>query len=146
MSTSRTVTCLGIIHALEVTMSELRKVQCYGAVKRPYASVRDALHRLPHAGSATSVHIHSICDQERVAGLPSVTRVTLGWERPDGAPYLPVTSAEIYASAASPSETHIEVEGHVASGPGATADADRDRVAERCIRSLLQGVIEGLSR
>jgi hypothetical protein len=126
-------------------MPEQRKVQCCASVDRPYASVRDALHRLPLASSAAApVHIHSICDRENIAGLPSVTRLTLMWEHADASAPLPVTSAEIYASALSAAETHLEIEGHVPAAPGLRSDAEGDRVAGVCIHALLEEVIERL--
>ena len=127
-------------------MSEQRKVRCCASVDRPYASVRDALHRLPLATPAAATgDVHSICDQENVAGLPSVTRVTLGWEHAERSAPLPVTSAEIYAWALSPAETRLEIEGHAspASGPGSDTDG---RVAGACLQPLLERLIDRLRR
>ncbi len=126
-------------------MPEQRKVQCCASVDRPYASVRDALHRPRLAGAdAASVYVHSICDQENIAGLPSVTRVTLDWNHAEASGPLPVTSAEIYASPLSASETQLEIEGHVAVAADLQSDADCDRAAEASIHALLDNVIERL--
>lgn len=130
-------------------MTEQQKVHCYARVDRPYESVRDVLHRLQLAsGAVAPVHIHSICDQRHVAGLPSVTRVTLGWEATDAPTSTPVSSAEIYASALSPSETQLEIEGHCHPPPRAGADASggpaADSAAEKCILTLLESLIQQL--
>jgi hypothetical protein len=125
-------------------MSEQRKVRCCASVNRPYASVMGAIHRLSLASTAAApVHVHSICDQEHVAGLPSVTRVALDWERAEPSAPLPVTSAEIYAWAHSPAETQLEVEGHVAPASGPESDAD---VAGASLQALLEKLIDRLRR
>jgi hypothetical protein len=128
-------------------MPEQRKVQCRASVDRPYASVRDALHRLPLASaSAASIHVHSVCDQENIAGLPSVTRVTLGWEHAEASAPLPVTCAEIYASALSAAETRLEIEGHGVPASGLWSDPEGDRLAGVCLRAILEKVIDRLRR
>jgi hypothetical protein len=130
-------------------MSEQRKVHCCASVDRPYASVRDALHRpLLESTAAAAVHMHSICDREDNAGLPAVTRVALDWEHAEGFPPLPVTSAEIYASPLSASETQLEIEGHVTGAPDqlGAAEGEGDRAAEVSIHALLAEVIERLRR
>ena len=134
-------------------MPEQRKVQCCASVDRPYASVRNALHRLPLASAAAaSVDVHSVCDQENVAGLPPVTRVTLGCQhasrRTDHADAEAslVSSAEIYASARSAAETQLEIEGHVVRPSGAPIDFEGERVAGACLRTLLESIIEDLRR
>jgi hypothetical protein len=122
---------------------EQRKVRCCASVDRPYASVREALHRPRLAGAdAASVYVHSICDQENIAGLPSVTRVALDWGHANACAPLAVTSAEIYASPLSAGETQLEVEGHV--GPDLRSDVESDRAAEASIHALLDDVIEHL--
>jgi hypothetical protein len=127
-------------------MPEQRKVQYSASVDRPYATVRDALHRLPLASApAASVHVHSVCDQEHIAGLPSVTRVTLGCEPAEASALPPVTSAEIYASALSSAETQLDIEGHLVPAAGLCSDAEDDRV-RAFLRALLQTVIDRLHR
>ena len=129
-----------------MVMSEQQKVRCCASVDQPYASVRDALHRVPLATPAAATgDVRSICDQQKVAGLPSVTRITFGWEHAERSAPFPVTSAEIDAWALSPAETRLEVEGHVApaSGPGSDADA---RVAGACPQALLETIIDRLRR
>ncbi len=130
-----------------MAMPEQRKVRCCASVERPYASVRDALHRLPLASAvAATGDVHSICDQENVAGLPAVTRVTLGWEHTETSAPLLVTSAEIYAWALSAASTQLEIEGHVVPASGPESDADGGRVAGACLQALLEKIIDRLRR
>jgi hypothetical protein len=127
-------------------MTEQQKVRCYGSVDRPYESVRDALHGLVlPSGAATQLRVHSISDGEKTAGLPSVTRIAMGWEGANPSTSLTVTSAEIYASPLSPSYTQLEIEGHCSALHEAGGDA-RACVAEACIHTLLGEIIESLRR
>jgi hypothetical protein len=128
-------------------MTEQQKVRCFGSVDRPYESVRDALHGLVFpSGAATQLHVHSICDREKTAGLPSVTRIAMGWDvLANASTSLTVTSAEIYASPLSPSDTQLEIEGHCSALHEAGDDA-RPCVAEAWIHALLAEIIESLRR
>jgi hypothetical protein len=123
-------------------MTEPHKVHCYGRVHRSYESVRGALHRLVTAGDAAPVSVHSIRDEHGIAGLPDLTRATLGVK--DAAPVDSnrLASAEIYASAVSPSETQIEIEGHCIDQVRGWVDPRAREVAEMHVHTLLEGVIE----
>ncbi len=125
-------------------MTEQQKVRCYGSVDRPYESVRAALHRLVLTrGAKSSLHVRSICDQEGVAGLPSVTRLTMGWEGENPSTPLTVTSAEIYVSPLSPSDTQLEIEGHGPALHEVCGDA-RACLADGCVHALLVDIVGSL--
>jgi hypothetical protein len=120
-------------------MAEQQKVHRSAVLERPYESVRDVLRRLPVTHPVTVPgHVDSVTVNGSVAGLPAVTRVTLDWS-PGTAPGChPVSGAELYVWAASPSETRLEVEGHWAADPtGAGGHA-----AEVCAEALLENIIE----
>jgi hypothetical protein len=126
-------------------MTEQQKVRDYARVDRPYESVREAFHRLAHANSdAEPAHFQSICDEANRAGLPPTTRVTLAWEAAGSSGPVPVSSAEIYASALSPSETQLEIEGHCPARPGSRCDGGGDRVADVCVHTILESIVERL--
>jgi hypothetical protein len=124
-------------------MTEPHKVHCYARIGRPYESVRDVLHELLGQGAAcTLLSIHSVWDQHDVAGLPELTRATLGVE--DEAPLeeSELASAEIYASSLSPSETRIEIEAHCVDRAGCSMDAATRHAADRHVHNLLERVVD----
>jgi hypothetical protein len=124
-------------------MTEPHKVHCYACVDRPYESVRGVLHKLQTAGeTASPLCVHSIFDEHGAAGLPDLTRATLGVK--DEAPQDPncLASAEIYASALSACETQIEIEGHCVDRTRGWVDASVRGAAETHVRELLESVVE----
>jgi len=124
-------------------MTEQQKVHCYARVDRTYDVVRDALHRLFIDGETTApVSVRSVCDQHDVAGLPDLTRVTLGVGHEEACQPSHLASAEIYASALSPSETQIEIEGHCACRAQGATDAAAAGVAEAHARALLGTIVD----
>jgi hypothetical protein len=126
-------------------MTEQLKVRDYARLDRPYESVRAALRRLALASSDTEpAHFESICDQSNQAGLPPSTRVTLAWEASSSSGPAPVSSAEIYASALSRSETQLEIEGHCPARSGTPCDASNGHVADTCIHTILESIVERL--
>jgi hypothetical protein len=121
-------------------MAELRKVRGYATLDRPYGAVKAAFHRLMFAApSGPAVRIHAIDHQEHPAGLLPVTRVTLGCELVAPCGHRHTSSAEIYATEASASETRFEMEVHWTEKKG---DVDPD--AERCVQALLEAIVEVL--
>jgi hypothetical protein len=128
-------------------MTEPHKVHCYARVDRPYESVRGVLHKLLSAGeTASPLCVHSIFDEHGTAGLPDLTRATLGVtdEAPHDAHRL--ASAEIYASAVSARETQIEIEGHCVDRTPGCVDASARGAAETHVRTLLEEVVERIRR
>lgn len=128
-------------------MTEPQKVHCYARIDRPYESVRSVLHGLLVEGATTApVRVHSIRDDHDVAGLPAHTRATVGVR--DEAPHESnqLISAEIYASALSPTETGIEVEGHCVDGERGLVNSAARAIAEAHVHSLLEGVVERIRR
>ena len=124
-------------------MTEPEKVRGYARVDRTYEFVRDALHRLLIEGeTAAPVSVRSICDQHDVAGLPDLTRATLGVDNDDVHAPSHLASAEIYASALAPSETQIEIEGHGMARADGCIDAAAREAAEAQIRALLGAIVE----
>jgi hypothetical protein len=127
-------------------MTEPHKVRRYARVERPYESVRASLHRMAIAGKGGPlVELHSIDDQQGIAGLPASTRVTLGLVENTGGGSEHLASAEIYASALSPRATQIEVECHCVA-PEAWANAEASRVAEMHMQALLESVCDRIRR
>jgi hypothetical protein len=127
-------------------MTEPHKVRRYARVERPYESVRASLHRMVIAGKgAPVVDIHSVCDNQDIAGLPASTRVTLGLVENTGGGSKHLASAEIYASALSARATQIEVECHCVARE-AWADAETSRVAETHMQALLESVVDRIRR
>jgi hypothetical protein len=128
-------------------MTEPHKVHCYARVAQPYESVRDVLHGLLGQGEArTPLSVHSVWDQHDVAGLPDLTRATLGVE--DDAPleWSELASAEIYASSLSPSETHIEIEAHCVDRAGCSMDVATRHAADTHVHNLLERLVERIRR
>jgi hypothetical protein len=124
-------------------MTEPEKVRGYARVDRAYEFVRDALHRLLIEGdTAAPLSVRSICDQHDVAGLPDLTRATLGVGNEDEHAPSHLASAEIYASALAPSETQIEIEGHCVARADCCIDAAAREAAEAHIRALLGTIVE----
>jgi hypothetical protein len=124
-------------------MTEPHKVRRLAQIDRPYESVRACLHGLFVARSETEPnHMHSISDQHDIAGLPDSTRMTLGLEEATGRGSKHVDSAEVYASALSPSETQIEVECHCTARPEVWGDEESRAVAETELQTLLESLVE----
>jgi hypothetical protein len=133
----------GTAYARRYRMTEPHKVHCYARVDRPYESVRDVLHKLLTAGETASPFcVHSIFDEHGTAGLPALTRATLGVT--DEAPHDShrLASAEIYASALSARETQIEIEGHCVDRTRGGVDATVRGDAETHVLTLLESVVE----
>jgi hypothetical protein len=127
-------------------MTEPHKVRRYARVERPYESVRASLHRMVITErGAPLVDIHSICDQQGIAGLPASTRVTLGLLENIGRGSEHLASAEIYASALSARATQVEVECHCVA-PEAWVDAETSRIAETHMQALLESVVDRIRR
>jgi hypothetical protein len=131
----------GIVHASDAaTMSERKKVRCYGYVERPYEQVRlllrrdplELLQRATHAASARSrsvavslrvdvagvqvgvevrTHVSGVHDEQGVAGLSPVTVVELGWEAARAPGVFPLMSARLSAWPITSTETQLELDG-----------------------------------
>jgi hypothetical protein len=128
-------------------MTEPHKVHCYAHVDRPYESVRGVLHKLlTRDETAATPCVHSICDQHGAAGLPDLTRATLGVTDAASHESNALASAEIYATALSPGETQIEIEGHCVDRTHGWVDASAKGAAETHVRALLESVVERIRR
>jgi len=129
-------------------MSEPQKIHHYVSLDLPYDTVREGLYRLVGDTVGSRIHVRSAYHQSHAAGLPFVTRVTLGCDNADGAadPPFIVSSAEIYASALSEAETRLEIEGHWAPRPGAEVRANLEGDASAYVRELLEAVVSRLRR
>lgn len=128
-------------------MTEPHKVCCYACIDRPYEAVRSALHELLVEGATTApLRLDSIYDDHDVAGLPDHTRATANIrdEAPHESSHL--ISAEIYASALSPSETRIEVQGHCVDRDHSSVNPAARAIAEAHVHSLLDDVVEHIRR
>jgi hypothetical protein len=121
-------------------MSERTTLRCYGYVNRPFAEVRELLHRDPlellqRATKAASArtrglvaslryevagieigvdvrpYVNRVADDEGVAGLPPGTTVELRWEADRAPSMFPMMSARLSASPITSTETQLELEG-----------------------------------
>ncbi|HZU81608.1 MAG TPA: hypothetical protein VE987_01770 [Polyangiaceae bacterium] len=160
-------------------MSEPRTLRCYAYVNRPYEAVRAALHertlelmqratnsaaarasslganlRVDVAGVEIGVevrlHVASVREEQGVAGLSPVTRVSIGWEATRAPALFPLMSAELAAWPLSSSETQLEIEGNYRPPLGAVGSAIDaavgHRIAEASVHRLLEDLVEQLRR
>jgi hypothetical protein len=154
-------------------MAQPRPLHCYDYVNRPYVTVREVLGRAPndvlrrattsaaarssqvgatlHAAFAgvdvgidIRVEVQSVRDEEGIAGLPPLSRMTLAWKAARGAALFPVMSAELSFWPLTSSETQIELEGAYRTplGPvGNAVDAALGhRLAEAAVHRFLREV------
>lgn len=160
-------------------MSEPRKVRCYQYVNRPYAAVRRLLVERGaslfqrattsasaranqvgatlHAGAGAidvavdvRIYVHDVCEEEGVAGLSPVLRITLGWEAKHAAALFPVMRADLSFWPLTASETQLEIEGGYRPPLGVVGNAADaavgHRVAEASIHRFLDDVVEQIRR
>jgi hypothetical protein len=169
----------GTVDACFDVMSKPRELRCYAYVNRPYSVVREALQHRPlellqratssaaerasslaaslraeaagiEVGVEVRIHIHALREEEGVAGLSPVTRISLGWEAARTPALFPVMSAELSAWPLSSSETQLEIEGTYRPPLGAVGRAVDaavgNRIAEASVHRLLEDVVEQLRR
>ena len=169
----------GTAHACLDIMSKPRDLRCYAYVDRPYETVRQALHERPlellqratasaaeranalttslragaegvEIGVDVRMHIHAVRDEEGVAGLSPVTRVSLGWEAARIPGAFPIMSAELSAWPITSSETRLEIEGTYRPPLGVVGKAIDaaigHRIAEASVHRLLEDVVAQLKR
>jgi hypothetical protein len=129
-------------------MSELRKVRRFASLDVPYESVRDRLYGLVGDATEPRIHVHSVCHQDHAAGLPALTRVSLGCGDPASSadPRFEMSSAEVYVSALSDVGTRLEVEGHWTVRPDVALDTSVDCAAAASVEALLETLVERLKR
>jgi hypothetical protein len=129
-------------------MSEPLKIRRFASLNVPYELTRERLDRLAGEAVGPCVHVHAICHREDSAGLPALTRVTLGCGHPAGGadPAFAMTAAEIYASAVSDAETRLEAEGHFVVRPDAALEPSVERAAAAAIEALLETLVTRLQR
>ena len=160
-------------------MSEPRKLRCYQYINRPYNAVRELVRRRPlevfqrattsaaeranavevsfragiagiDAGVDVRIHLEGIHDDEGVAGLSPVTRVTLAWEAKRAPAFFPVMRAELSFYPLTSTETQLELEGAYRPPLGAVgnlADAALGhRVAEATVHRFLDQIVEQIRR
>jgi len=160
-------------------MSESRKLRCYQYVNRPYETVRQLLHRHPvqvfhhatmsaaaranaiaaslHAGIAgfevgvdVRISVHRIRDEQGVAGMSPVTRISLAWEAVRATALFPVMNAELSFWPLTATETQLELEGAYQPPLGVVGNAIDaaigHRIAEATVHRFLDEVVEQLRR
>jgi hypothetical protein len=160
-------------------MSEPRKLRCYQYVNRAFPAVRELLRQRPlgvfqhattsaaarandltaslHASVAgldvgvdVSIHVQAVRDDEGVAGLSPVTRITLAWEATRATALFPVMTAELSLWPLTSSETQLEILGAYRPPLGivgsAVDAAVGHRLAEATVHRFLDDVVEQLRR
>jgi hypothetical protein len=160
-------------------MSATRALHYYGYVERPYTKVRELLRGEPlellqgatnsaaeRAGAIAArlrlelggfdigvdvrPNVESIRDDEEVAGLAPVTRLTLGWEASRAPALFPSMHLELSAWPLAPDETQLEVRGEYRPPLGTLGHAFDialgHRIAEASVHRLLDDIVEQLER
>jgi hypothetical protein len=171
---------VGIADALRIgIMSEPRKLRCYEYVNRPYervrALLRDRGHELfQHATSTAAsradslvstlrvgvggieigvdakIQIRGTRDEDWIAGLSPVTRMTLGWEAARATALFPSMEAELSAWPLYATETQLEIEGRYTPPLGIVGNAVDaivgHRLAEATVHRFLEDIVEEIRR
>jgi hypothetical protein len=160
-------------------MSQPSELKCYAYVNCPYETVRNALLARPlellqrattsaaeranalaaslRAGGAgveigveVRIQVHGAREEEGVAGLSPVIRVSLGWEAARAPAVFPVMSAELSAWPLSSSETQLEIQGTYRPPLGLMGKAVDavvgHRIAQASVHRLLEDIVEQLRR
>lgn len=160
-------------------MSEPRKLCCYDYVNLPFETVRKLLRERPldifrrattsaakrSKAVAASLHasfvgidlgvdirlkVQGMRDDEGIAGLSPVTRVTVTWEAEHGTAFFPMMSAELSFWPLSSTETQLEIQGAYRPPLGVLGNAldaaVGHRVAEAAVHRFLGDVVEQLRR
>jgi len=160
-------------------MSKPRKVQCYQYVNRPYEAVRELFHQRPleafqratrsaaeranaveaslragvlgiDVGVDVRIQVQAIRDDDGVAGMSPVTRLTLAWEATRALWLFPVMRAELSIFPLTSTETQLELEGAYDPPLGVLGNAADvvlgHRVAEATVHRFLDDVVEQIRR
>jgi hypothetical protein len=160
-------------------MSEPRKLRCYQYVNRPFPAVRELLRSRPvdvfqHATTSAAarasaltaslhasvagldvgvdvrIHVNGVRDDEGVAGLAPVTRITLAWEAARATAFFPVMTAELSLWPLTSTETQLEILGAYRPPLGVVGNAldaaVGHRLAEATVHRFLDDVVEQLRR
>jgi hypothetical protein len=160
-------------------MSEPRKLRCYEYVSRPYEAVRDLLRArglevFQHATSSATARTDALVstlrvsaggvevgvdvrinvlgtrEEERVAGVSHITRVSLEWKAAHATALFPAMTAELSAWPLATDETQLEIDGHYAPPLGIVGNAvdaiAGHRLAEAAVHRFLQDVVEQIRR
>jgi len=160
-------------------MSEPRKLRSYEYVNRPYERVRallreqglelfqratrsaaeraDALAATLHVGVGgidigidARIHVQGVRDEQWIAGLSPVTRMTIGWEAAKAAALFPSMKAELSAWPLFATETQLEIQGEYRPPLGIVGNAIDaivgHRVAEAAVHRFLEDVVEQIRR
>jgi len=160
-------------------MSEPRKLRCYEYVSRPYEAVRDLLRArglevVQHATSSATARTDALVstlrvsaggvevgvdvrinvlgtrEEERVAGVSHITRVSLEWKAAHATALFPAMTAELSAWPLATDETQLEIDGHYAPPLGIVGNAvdaiAGHRLAEAAVHRFLQDVVEQIRR
>ena len=156
-----------------------RKLRCYAYVNRPYESVsrrlQDRTDQLfPRATSTAAaragevaanlrlsagaidvgvdvrIRVGAVREDEGVAGMSPITRVSITWEAARAASLFPAMTAELSAWPLTGTETQLELEGKYQPPLGAVGSAIDavvgHRVAEATVHRFLDEVVEGLRK
>ena len=160
-------------------MTEPRKLRCYQYINRPYEKVRAVLRErasdvFKHATTSAAaradtlastlrvgiggievgvdvrIHVGAIRDEPWIAGIPSVTRMTLGWEAARATALFPSMQAELSAWPLFATETQLEIQGEYRPPlgiVGKAADAIGGHfLAEAAVQTFLEDIVEQLRR
>ncbi|HEY1697612.1 MAG TPA: hypothetical protein VGG39_35870 [Polyangiaceae bacterium] len=160
-------------------MSQEHHVRYYSFVDRPFGDVRSLLRERArevferatssaaarartlgaslHAQAAgldlavaVHIHVHRVVDEEGVAGLPPLTKLSVSWEATENAWLFPIMNAEVRIWPLTSTETQIEIAGRYRPpfGPtGAALDTVAlHRIAEATVHRFLEDVVEQLRR
>lgn len=161
------------------SIRQSQTLRCYEYVDRPYTAVRTLLHDRPlellrratttavartnqlagtlrvevagvELGVEVSLHVRGVRDDDGVAGLSPITRVTIGWEAARAASLFPLMSAELSAWPLTSSETQIEISGDYTPPLGLVGGAINaavgHRIAEAAVHQFLEDVVEQIRR
>jgi hypothetical protein len=101
-------------------------------------------------GVDIAIHVHGVRDDEGVAGLSPVTRITLAWEASRATAFFPVMTAELSLWPLTATETQLEILGAYRPPLGAVGSAVDaamgHRLAEATVHQFLDDVVEQLRR
>lgn len=153
-------------------MNQVRKLRCYEYVNRPFASVRELLHREPldllqratrsaaiRAGALAAnlhvdvggieigvdvrPHVQRVHDDQGVAGLQPVTRLEIGWEAVRTPGLFPsMQHLELSAWPLSSTETQLEIVGEYKPPLGAFGNAMDAAVGHRIAEASVHRLLE----
>jgi hypothetical protein len=101
-------------------------------------------------GVDVRIHVHAVNEDEGVAGMSPVLRVTLGWEANRAAALFPVMKAELSFWPLTATETQLELDGTYRPPLGIVGNAADavlgHRIAEASVHRFLDDIVEQVRR